>query len=85
MVFKAATNVFSSLVKWLAFGLVVLGLENAALPCHSEEGSEVQLPAGRLTEPHCCPSALSTLEVGAGTQGFMAELEMARHPVLPSR
>ncbi|CAE7198572.1 unnamed protein product, partial [Symbiodinium necroappetens] len=38
VVFKAATNVFSSLVKWLAFGLVV----------------------------------------GAGTQGFMAELEMGR-------
>ena len=31
VVFKAATNVFSSLVKWLAFGLVVLGLETAVL------------------------------------------------------
>ncbi|CAK9094424.1 unnamed protein product [Durusdinium trenchii] len=38
VVFKAGTNVFSSLVKWLAFGLVV----------------------------------------GAGTQGFMSELEQAR-------
>ncbi|CAJ1344236.1 unnamed protein product [Effrenium voratum] len=38
VVFKAGTNIFSSLVKWLAFGLVV----------------------------------------GAGTQGFMSELEQAR-------
>lgn len=38
IVFKAGTNVFSSLIKWLAFGLVV----------------------------------------GAGTQGFMSELELGK-------
>ena len=32
----------------------------------------------------CTDAPLLFLEVGAGTQGFMAELEMARYPVLPS-
>ncbi len=60
VVFKAGTNVFSSLIKWLAFGLVA----QASAPLFS-------------TRLHRQFHAFM-VKVGAGTQGFMSELELVR-------
>eukprot|EP00913_Durusdinium_trenchii_P016725 g15722.t1 len=57
VVFKAGTNVFSSLVKWLAFGLVVPQLQEFLHVAFTFQ--------------------LARCKVGAGTQGFMSELEQA--------